>query len=223
MKLSSVSIVAVALLTSVVFSAVRGIAQQTIHSVTMSVRVLPTTYGLPDESPPVYPETITVDVPMSLQLAAYGAAAFVWLGPPSWTGNAAVGVDGSESVHLFPAGSDGSTGPRIIYEADTGCEGCKETRAALFFREAMDYYNRTDNFDGKYPLPIPRGLVVRRGSKDSASYTLPNERNLRVRGAVFWETESFQQIELRLPPADVRLAEFLLTDFSKRVVRRFHH
>jgi len=222
-KLQSVSIIAVAAVASTIFSSVHSTAQPTVHSVTLSVAVLPTTYGLPDEPPPMYPATITVDVPTSLQVAAYGAAYYVWLGPPSWTGNAAVGADGSESVQLFPSGRNGSTGPRIIYEADTGCEGCKETRAALFFREAMESYNRNDNFDGKYPLPIPKGLVVRRQSRDFALYRLPNERNLRVRGAVFWEPESFQQVELRLPAADAPLAEFLLTDFSRRVVRRFHH
>jgi hypothetical protein len=90
----------------------------------------------------------------------------------------------------------------------------------------MRAYNREENPYGKYSLPIPKGLVVHRVSRRVATYTLPDEKSLRVRGAVFWDGMGdgpFQEIKLTLSRRDDVLGDFLLSDFRKRVVERFPH
>src|SRR5579871_3826656 len=49
----------------------------------LPITVLPTNYGTGDTEQPKYAATITVDVPSGLQVAAYGGAGEVWLGPPT--------------------------------------------------------------------------------------------------------------------------------------------
>ena len=102
-----------------------------------------------DGDPPTYPVTVTFQVPGRVQLAAYGAAGYVWLAPLLWTGSGAVGADGSEFIQLFPAGGSREAGPRIESGAETGCFGCKVPDAAPYFREAMRAYNREENLDRK--------------------------------------------------------------------------
>ena len=217
-------VVAFALLASGLCLLARASAQTSTRQITLSVTVLPTKYGLLDGPAPTYPETVNVEVPPNVEVAAYGAAGYVWLSPARWTGDAAVGAAGSISVHLLPTGKDARSRPHIEYAAETGCEGCKESDAGPYFPEAMRSYNRGDNFDGKYPIPIPKGLVVRRVSKTFVTYTLPNENNLRVRGTVFWDPAHygpFLEVRLTLPPEERALGDFLLKYFADRIVQRF--
>lgn len=192
-------------------------------AVTLPVAVLPTSFGLPDVPAPTYPANLSVDVPPQVQVAAYGAAGHVWLAPPSWTGDAAVGADGSVLVRLFPVGRDGTSGPRVIYSAEVGCAGCKVADAAPYFPEAMKAWNSDDNFDGKNPIPIPKGLVVHRVSKTFVTYALPNENNLHIRGAAFYDSNGdgfYEEVRLVLPATDERLAEFLLKYFGDHISLR---
>src|ERR1700680_3922779 len=73
-------------------------SQTTPRLSTLPITVLPTAFGLPDESAPTYPANLSVEVPSHLQIAAYGAAGHVWLAPLAWTGQGSVGVDGGISV-----------------------------------------------------------------------------------------------------------------------------
>jgi len=196
------------------------------RSVTLQVTVLETPHGLNDDPAPTYPATITIDVPSGLQMAAYGAAYYVWLGPPSWTGQSAVGADGSEFVSLFPMNGSATSGPRIVESAEIGCTGCKTSDAAPYFQDALRDYNREAISDGILQFELPKGLVVRRVSWRLSTFSFPNERDLRVRGAAFWDHSvdgPFQDITLALPARDQLLADFLLKDFATRIVERFAH
>jgi hypothetical protein len=207
------------------FSMVARSAQNATRSITLPVTVLPTSYGN-DGPEPKYPKTIKVDMPQGLQVAAYGAAGFVWLGPPSWTGNAAVGADGSESVLLIPKGGDGENGPRIRYGAEIGCAGCKTGDAAPYFQDALQAYNKEAKETGIAPMKIPKGLVVNRVSWQLSTFTLPDERDLQVRGAAFWDHTidgPYQDITVILPASNKPIADFFLNDFEKRIVKRFPH
>jgi hypothetical protein len=185
--------------------------------VMLPVTVLPTGFGLPDESAPAYPATINVEAAPGLQLAAYGAARQVWLAPRSWTGAGAVGADGNISFHLYPIGSDGSSGPNITYASISACVGCMLSRAALYFPEALTQWNEEYNADGKNPVAVRGDLAVTKVTPQLVTYKLPNEDNLLVRGAAFYDTRGdafYAEARLTLPAADDRLAEFLLKYFS---------
>lgn len=72
----------------------------------LGVTVLPTVDGILDDSEVnnfVYPakDTVYADS-MNSQIAAYGTAYKVWIGPKSWTGKGESGADGNTVASLYP-------------------------------------------------------------------------------------------------------------------------
>jgi hypothetical protein len=189
-------------------------------AVTLPVTIVPTTFGLPDEEAPTYPASISVEASPRVQVAAYGGAGQVWLAPRSWTGHASEGVDGSTTVELYPVGEDGTSGPQISYTVIPACVGCMEGAAAPYFPEALKQWNEDYNKDGTNPARIPRNLKITRISPCLVTYALPNEHGLLVRGGAFYGPSDptgdarYEGVSLMLPPADERLAEFLLRYFT---------
>lgn len=192
--------------------------QANLSPQTLSVTVLPTNYAQADAGPDTYPRTVTAIVPQGVRVAAYGATSRVWFGPVGWTGNAAVGIDGSTLVRLFPIGGSPDSGPAITYFAEIGCDGCKIADAAPYFPAAMNTWNIGDNFDGANPIRIPKGLRIRRLSRTLVTYTLPSQNKLQVRGAAFYDSKTwgpFEEVLVKLAPANENLAEFLIKYFTE--------
>jgi hypothetical protein len=187
---------------------------------TLPITVLPTEFGLPDESAPAYPANLSVEVPPQLQIAAYGTAGHVWLAPPSWTGQSSVGADGGVSVQLHPIASDGGSGSVITYRAVPGCRVCMLSSAAPYFPDALKQFNEEYNRSDKNPVPVPRDRAITRVTPHLVTYALPSGNGLLVRGAVFYDATGdgfYEEVALTLPIADERLAEFLLKYFGDRV------
>jgi hypothetical protein len=185
-------------------------------TVALPVAVLPTGFGLPDEPAPTYPANISVEAPSELQLSAYGAAGQVWLAPGSWTGDGAVGADGNMVVQLYPVGTDGTSGPHITYTVISSCVGCMLSSAAPYFPDALKQWNEEYNSDGKNPVAVPIGLTVTNVTSGLVTYALPSESGLLARGAAAYnhgKAEGYEEVRVTLPPADERLAEFLLKYF----------
>ena len=116
------------------------------------------------------------------------------------------------SVTVLPT----TFGPAVVYAAEIGCAGCKIADAAPYFSEAMNAWNRDDNFNGRNPIARPRGLSIHRVSGTLITYRLPNEHALRVRGGAFYDPKHdapFEEVLLKLPPSDERVAGFLLQHF----------
>lgn len=196
-----------------------GAVLQTPARVTLPVTVLPTDFGLPDEPAPSYPANVTVDVPPTIRVAAYGAAQHVWLAPPSWTGRGSVGVNGNVSVQLYPLGSR-TPAPRITYTVIPACRVCMLSSAAPYFPDALKQFNEQYNADGKNPVAVPPGLTITRLTPNLVTYALPNENDLLVRGAAFYDAKNdgfYEEVRVTLPVTNERVADFLLTYFGDHV------
>lgn len=111
-------------------------ASSTTKTVTLPVTQLPTENAAGSGSPIDYPASTTFTVPRALasQVAAYGVAGVVVLGPSGWTGtDGLVGADTSAGFTLYPAVGSSSGGPQMTFLYDGGCVGCSWSDAAAYF------------------------------------------------------------------------------------------
>ena len=206
-------------------------AQTSPPAIAVPVSVLPTSFAVPDMPAPTYPTTITVAVPPNVQVAAYGAAGRVWLGPQSWTGRGGVGVSGGSSVILYPTAQplvevpwvtdDRLAVPHVSYAVMApSCQRCILNDAAVYFPEALTEWNKTYNSDGKSPVVVPNDLVAKAVTPRLVTYALPSENGLLVRGAAFYDPDGdgfYAEMRAVLPPADQGLAEVLVKYWGDHV------
>lgn len=196
-------------------------------ALTLAVTDLPTQFGVAGMSA-TYPATVRFRVPRDLEhdVAAYGVAGVVVLGPSDWTGtNGLVGVDGSAGFILYPkgerpSGGSPSGGPQMGFQYDGGCVGCSWTDASAFFpavaqaassggtgTSASPPAGLTSETLGPglidYSAPVPE---VGYQSNGVAFTTLPGQDNETVPAV-------FEKLGLTFPAAEHPLAEVILDAF----------
>ncbi len=193
----------------------------------LGVTVLPTVDGILDDSEVtniVYPAKDTVDADsMNSQIAAYGTAYKVWIGPKSWTGKGESGADGNTVASLypptFPAVSDST--PHVSYCEIPACWGCMLSAAAPYFSGAMKEYNENFNTDGKDPLKVLEGIEIHKISSTLLTYTLPTSHHLLNCGVAYYLPAGdagdayYTEAHFVLPENDTILADFLVKNFIR--------
>ena len=193
----------------------------------LGVTVLPTVDGILDDSEVnnfVYPakDTVYADS-MNSQIAAYGTAYKVWIGPKSWTGKGESGADGNTVASLYPptfAGISDST-PHISYYEVPACWGCMLFAAAPYFPGAMQEYNENFNKDNTDPIKVPDGIQIHKISTTLITYTLPVRHHLLNCGVAYYlpageEGDAYyKEAHFVLPENETKLADFLVKDFIR--------
>lgn len=151
---------------------------ETGRAARIPVVTCPTSFGLPDESMPPVPSTMTATVSpeVAAQVTFYGNGLRTLLGPKGWHCEAAVGADGSSSMTITPPGQptpEGSPPPdHQAVTAYTGgaCVGCIATMACGLFPEAWKLFE----YDGNVcPTTTPAGELVTRPMPRSAIFEDP--------------------------------------------------
>jgi hypothetical protein len=118
------------------------------HSVRVPEVRCPTSFGLPGETMPSVPTTMTATLTpdVAALVTFYGNGTLTVLGPKDWHCEAAVGVDGSASMTITPPGQgrpSGSPSPDDqAVTASTGgaCVGCIAAMACGLFPEAWNLF-----------------------------------------------------------------------------------
>lgn len=194
--------------------------QRKSTAITLTVHVLPTSDGINGEGmyADKYPKRMSIRNAEAFadQIAAFGAAYHVWIGPKGWTGSAVVGVDGGTSVGLYPVGGSALSGPHIEFAETPACMACMLDGAAPYFPRAKQEYNET--FDAPLP-PAPPGLRVYPLSPTLVTYLLPDVGSLMVRGVVYFgegPNRFLEDAKFVLPHADAKLLHFLMQTFVRR-------
>ena len=181
----------------------------------LAVSTLPTTFGVPGDNPG-YPTTLTVAVPTSFsgEVAAYGVAGTVILGPSGWTGSGQVGVDGSVGFTLSPSGESAGAGSEMVFRFDGACAGCAWSDASAYFPELAAAAPSAGL--GSEPTPLP-GLQTEPLAAGLIGYSLPASLpGDQVEGVAYTNLPAattdpiFDSLELTLPAAEHPLATVLL-------------
>jgi hypothetical protein len=192
-------------------------SRRTPATITLTVHVLHTTYGIPSQAAYTYPKSTSLRNAGEFadQIAAFGGANHVWIGPKGWTGSAGVGADGGTGVDLHPVGGSSLSGPHIQFEATPACVSCMLGGAALYFPGAKQEYDKS--FPAPLPPP-PHGLRISRLSPTLVRYSLPDESGLMVRGIVYFKGpyDFLESARFVLPHADAKLLNFLMQTFIRR-------
>ncbi|HVN26361.1 MAG TPA: prepilin-type N-terminal cleavage/methylation domain-containing protein [Candidatus Paceibacterota bacterium] len=187
-------------------------------AVSLPITALPWTFAGTSGSNAGYPKKISIGVPPEFagQIAAYGVAGKVWLGPAGWTGSGSEGQDGSLEVNLYPSGESATSGPHVSYENIPACSNCMLYAAGTYFPAARQ------EEAGTYPYAtstIPQGLVVSTVSPTLVTYELPNQNGLLTRGVAYYDPHNdplgFYYLEATyvLPQSQADLANALVQAF----------
>jgi hypothetical protein len=187
---------------------------------TLTVHVLPTSDGLHGKGMYAnrYPKNVRVRNvgAFAHQIAAFGAAYHVWIGPRGWTGSAGYGEYATRLVDLYPVGGSPLSGPHIEFLEIPFGLGSMLYRAAPYFPKARLEYNKTYHTP---LLPAPPGLRIFPLSPTLERYSLPSVGSLLVRGIVYFgyrPNPFFAEAEFVLPHADEKLLHFLMHTFIRR-------
>lgn len=191
----------------------RGIPEEQRSTITLTVQVLPTSYGVDTPPAETYPKTIQVSDggPFSELIAAYGLANRVWIAPKGWIGSAAVAFDGRTVMNLYPPNGSAKSGPRFRYEDTGGCAGCALDGAAPYFPKAMEDLKKLFGTDTVETLPRDTKLVS--VSSSLVMYSLPGRDGLLGSGAAYFlppNEDFFAKAEFFVQDGDAKLLKFLL-------------
>lgn len=183
--------------------------------VVLTVGTLPTTYGVPGETNS-YPASIRVSVPGSFsgELAAYGVAGTVVVGPSGWTGSGQVGADGSSGFTLLPTGASPGAGSEMVYQFDGACVGCAWADASAYFPAVAKATPSAGVGPASSPPP---GLQTEPLAAGLIGYSLPGSNSgYQVNGVAFTNLPGptadpiFESLELTLPTSEHALATVIL-------------
>ncbi len=172
-----------------------------------------------------YPATFTLkDTVLKDQLAAFGAAYKVWLGPKGWTARGAIGGEGDILVTLLPPNCHLLNGPYIVYSDISSCKSCILHSAAQYFPEALTKYNAEYNKDNAKPVELPGGLQVKRISTDIITYAKSWKKGVAIRGVVsYTESGHYYEAEFALPQQQSGLVDLLMNTFIEQVRQKRAH
>jgi hypothetical protein len=155
------------------------------------------------------------------ELAAYGAAHNVWLGPKGWTGDGSAATNGGKTVNLYPKAGDKLDGPHVVYYSESSCLGCMLGHAAAYFPNALKEYNETYNDDGTNPVEIHPALAIHSISPTLVTFTLPDSNGLRRSGAVYYIDDStgayYLEATFALPAQQSEVSDALTKGFIARM------
>ena len=138
----------------------------------------PTTFGMPGDSLPPVPASMTATLSHDVAALAtfYGNGTLTLLGPRGWTCRAAIGADGSASMSITPPGqAEPSGSPPPDYQAVaawTGgaCVGCIAQMACAIFPEAWNLFATPGQ---ACPNAIPTTERITRPAAQSAVFEDP--------------------------------------------------
>ncbi|MGH7643558.1 MAG: DUF4850 domain-containing protein [Candidatus Dormibacteria bacterium] len=181
----------------------------------LAVGSVPTSYGVPGASP-AYPASIRVLVPTALaaQIAAYGVAGTVVVGPAGWSGSGQVGADGSASFSLLSPGSAAGSVPELVYQFDGACGGCAWGDASAFFPSVAEAAPGAGVGPASSP---PAGLVTEPLANGLIGFSLPTLNPAdQLNGVAYTNLPAgstdpiFESLELTLPTTEHVLATVIL-------------
>lgn len=178
---------------------------------------LPTSFGIPRASI-TYPTSLRVLAPteFAAEVAGYGVAGAVVVGPAGWTGVGRVGADGSVAFTLYPAGSSASAGPEMVFQFDGACVGCAWGDASAYFPAVAQALPSAGTGPASTPPP---GLQTESLGPGLIGYSLAANPGLQTNGVAYTnlpETTSdpvFDDLQVTLPLAEHSLATVLLNAF----------
>jgi hypothetical protein len=188
---------------------------ETTTTLVLLVSTLPTTFGVPGDTN-TYPAAIRVAVPDSFsgQIAAYGVAGTVVVGPSGWTGSGQVGADGSLGFNLIPIGASPGTGPEMVFQFDGACVGCTWGDASSYFPAVASAAPSAGFGPASSP---PEGLQTEPLGAGLIGYSLPGSTPAyQVNGVAYTNLPAptanpiFENLELTLPSTDHTLATVIL-------------
>ncbi|MGH7704530.1 MAG: DUF4850 domain-containing protein, partial [Candidatus Dormibacteria bacterium] len=115
--------------------------------------------------------TLKASVPPSLtgQVAAYGVAGAVIVGPAGWTGSGAVGADGSSEFTLSPGGTATGSSSAMVFHYDGGCAGCAWEDASAYFTEVAQALPSAEDEEAPSPAAGLQSESLARDSLVTAS------------------------------------------------------
>jgi hypothetical protein len=151
---------------------------ETSRTAHIPVVTCPTSYGLPNETMPPVPVTMTatVSAQVAAQVTYYGNGTATLLGPKGWSCQAAVGADGSSSMVITPPGQATPTGSpspdrqAVTAYTEGACVGCIATMACGLFPEAWKLFAQPGM---ACPTTTPSGELIRRPMPRSAVFEDP--------------------------------------------------
>jgi hypothetical protein len=152
--------------------------EPTQKTVKVSLVTCPTTFGVPGDSLPPVPATMTATLSTDVANLAsfYGNGTLTLLGPKGWQCSAAVGADGSTSMSITPPGQAQPSGsPPPDYQAVTAwtggaCIGCIAQTACAVFPEAWKLFATPGQ---ACPNTIPAAEIITRPMAQSAVFDDP--------------------------------------------------
>lgn len=190
-------------------------------SIVLPLNILKTEYGIDGAGQPSYPTEIKLPVPeeLSEQVAAYGVAGEVVIGPADWTGYGKVGANGNIVIKLYPLKSSSKKGPQVTLFIPSSGTNNVFYAAAPFFSNIQEFCLEEKIYSK--PLPTPYGLKSDFVTDKLNRYTLAQTDGLLVFGAAYQDVEdhlddmiwSSYNMEVTLPVEQQDLGEFLLDFF----------
>jgi|GEM_PF-4965611 len=187
--------------------------------VTLPVYQLPTTCALACRGF-AYPSSIAVYLPPSAsdQLAAYGVAGMLVVGPGGWTGSGKIGAQGNSFASLHPIETSGPPGPRVAVAVEG--TGTAITDAASYFASAQV----ADQRAGQSMPAVPAGIRETTIQPGIIAYRLPDTSvGLGIDGVASLNQGSggavFKKMEVTLPLAERNLSTVILDTFIDQNIR----
>lgn len=187
----------------------------TTAALVLAVSILPTTYGVPGATP-AYPASIRVAVPASFagEIAAFGVAGTVVVGPAGWTGSGQVGADGSVGFTLLPPGTTPGSGSELVYRFDGACVGCAWGDASTYFPAVAEAAPSAAVGPASSP---PAGLQTEPLATGLIGYRLPDSSpGYQTNGVAYTNLPTgtanpvFESLQITLPTVQHALASVIL-------------
>jgi hypothetical protein len=195
--------------------------------VTLRVHVLRSTYGI-QGGHSRYPAYVTVVTPprYAHQIDAYGVGGYVLIAPTGWTGQGAIGADGSSDATLHATARAKIPG-LLTFQQSSACWGCGWYDAAPYFAWVRAHW---PSDLGGSPPRARRRLHEYSQRMNLVFYSAPYTADgLQVNGVAYgamvgdadWRGSplpGFEQEEVALPASEHAMATVVLNDFLSRYV-----
>lgn len=150
------------------------------------------------------------------QVAVFGVAYKLWLGPKGWTGKGEISPEGNIHIRLHPAKDSTVASPSVSYIEIPSCQSCAFEAAAPYFATAQSEYKRRN--DNKSSKSFP-GMTLEQFSPSLALYRLPAQKGMATIGVVNYiapdsATDAYyMEARFVLPAGQEGLADFFAKKF----------
>lgn len=200
------------------------INRETQNEISIPVTILPTE----NNSEPyqlTYPNSVNVSGNSSLlnQIAAYGTANLVVIGPKDWTGKGVIGGNGTVIISLFPTNGSTDKGPHITISDIIACWSCALIEAGPYFESA-----RNELIANHFTVPEPIvGLELNQIDNQLVKYSIARTSDkLEVNGLIKVSIENkkisspVKHIEVVLTPKEKELADLIIEKFNSDISQK---